>query len=154
MTKTLRTLTAGMFAMTLALAADNNNNTTSGSNAYQEMATRAIDIQKDAEWMSKHLKTRQIDRQQLEQHSAAVEENIAKLKGLVASVESNSGQAPAGETWQKVKTKVELLAIFHGKKKELLAQGDLSKNRGWLKAHADGIARRAEMLHQSASQLN
>lgn len=53
-----------------------------------------------------------------------------------------------------MKTKVELLAIFHGKKKELLSSGDLSKNRGWLRAHAEGIARRAEMLQRSANQMN
>lgn len=151
MNTTLRTLTAGVFAMTLAFAA--NNDTAGSQSPFREMESRAIEIQKDADWMSKHLKSRQIDRQQLEQHSTAVEENISKLKELVAAVESGES-VPSGETWEKVKTKVELLSIFHGRKKELMASSDLSKNRGWLKAHADGIARRAELLQQSASRLN
>ncbi len=138
--KTFRTLLTGIVAATLTFAANN-----SGTNPFQEIASRAVDVQKDAEWMSKHLKTRQIDRAQLEQHSSAVEQNIARLKELVTGLDSGVQSA------ELMKTKVELLSIFHGKKKELLSQGDLSKNRGWLRAHADGIAKRAEMLHRTAS---
>lgn len=144
---TLRTLMTAALAATFAFAANNT-----GANHAQEIASRAVSIQKDAEWMSKHLKTRQIDRQQLEQHAQSVEENIAKLKELVAGLESDG--AAKTDSLQLVKTKVQLLEIFHGKKKEILTQGDLSKNRGLLRAQADGIAKRAEMLQRTASQMN
>jgi hypothetical protein len=55
--------------------------------------------------------------------------------------------------WDLVKTKVELLNIFHTRKADLF-NSDLDKNRNLVRALADGIAKRARMLQQTASKLD
>jgi hypothetical protein len=145
----LKTLVTGVFAITVALAANNT-----AATPFEEIASRAVDIQKDASWMRQHLKAKQFDRQLLEERSNAVEQNIVRLKELVASLDASAVPAGQQEKFELMKTKVELLDIFHGKKKELLTQGDLARNRAWLRAHADGIAKRAGMLQKTASQMN
>lgn len=140
----LKTLIAGAFAITIAAAAT----------PFNEIASRATEIEKDANWMKQHLKAKQYDRQQLDEHASAVEQNIGRLRELVASLDTASLAPQEQQKVELMKTKVELLTIFHSKKKELLNQGDLSKNRSWLRAHADGIAKRAGMLHKTASQMN
>ena len=123
--------------------------------ALGEIGTHARALQKEAAAMSQQLKNKQVDKQLLEQKLAAVEENINKLRELVAGVEaSNPELTPAQkQSWELVKTKVELLNIFASYKKDLVAKEDIRKKRTLLRAHANGIAQRAAMLEQTASRI-
>lgn len=123
--------------------------------ALGEITNHARSLQKEAQTMSQQLKNKQVDKQLLEQKLATVEENINKLRELVASVEaSNPELTPTQkQNWELVKTKVELLNIFANYKKDLVTKDDLQKKRSILRAHANGIAKRAAMLEQTASKI-
>jgi hypothetical protein len=69
------------------------------------------------------------------------------------TIETQSNGSLNTPDWALVKEKVQLLAIFHQAKTELMANGDLRKQRTLLRAHADGMAKRAQMLQKTASRL-
>ncbi len=144
--KTLATLTM----MTLMAVTAGANNVPLG-----DIVTHAQAVRQEAEQLSTQLKAKQTNRESLEKGMAALEERIGKLKELVASTESAGPQlTPAQkEAWEKMKMKVDLLSVFANNKKEMMASGDIAKNRSFLKAHADGIAKRAAMLEQTASRM-
>lgn len=123
--------------------------------ALGEITNHARSLQKEAQTMSQHLKNKQVDKQMLEQKLATVEESVNKLRELVASVEaSNPELTPAQkQNWELVKTKVELLNIFANYKKDIVAKDDIQKKRNLIRAHANGIAKRAAMLEQTASKI-
>lgn len=122
--------------------------------ALGEITNHARTLQKEAQTMSQQLKNKQVDKQLLEQKLATVEQNIAKLRELVASVESTNPELTPSQkqNWELIKTKVELLNIFANYKKDLVANDDIQKKRSILRAHANGIARRAALLEQTASK--
>ncbi|MBL8179966.1 MAG: hypothetical protein JNK48_35125 [Bryobacterales bacterium] len=123
--------------------------------ALSELANHARSLQKEAQTMSQQLKNKQVDKQLLEQKLATVEESVGKLRELVAAVEaSNPELTPAQkQNWELVKTKVELLNIFTSYKKDLVTKDDVQKKRSLIRAHAEGIAKRAAMLEQTASRM-
>lgn len=137
----------------LAVTASANNNNITG--AIGEINSHALAVQKSAEWISQQLKSKQPDAQQLEQRLATVDENIGKLKDLVAGLEAShpSLTATQQQHWDKMKMKVDLLAVFANVKKDLLSKGELEKNRNLLRAHANGIAKRAVLLQQTAAKV-
>lgn len=123
--------------------------------ALGEITNHARSLRAEAQTMSQQLKNKQVDKQLLEQKLATVEESVAKLRELVASVEASNPELTPSQkqNWELVKTKVELLNIFTGHKKDLVGNDDIQKKRSLLRAHADGIAKRAAMLEQTAAKI-
>ncbi len=123
--------------------------------ALGEIANHARSLRTEAQTMSQQLKNKQVDKQLLEQKLATVEENVAKLRELIASVEASNPELTPSQkqSWELVKTKVELLNIFTNHKKDLVGKEDIQKKRSLLRAHAEGIAKRAAMLEQTAAKI-
>jgi hypothetical protein len=130
-------------------------NTFNMSTTLTDVSAHAQKVQRTAEEMSTLLKSKAVDRTVLEQRMEAVHQDVSRLKDLVATIEGSGLElTPAQQlNWQKLKTKVELLQVFANNKKDLLERGDLQKSRSFLRAHADGIAKRAAMLQQTAAKL-
>ena len=149
--KALAMLALGSLLSVTAFA----NNNLNMSTTLADVTTHAQKLQRTAEEMKTMLKSKAVDRAVLEQRMDAVHQDVAKLKDLVASVEATGMQfTPAQQiAWDKLKTKVQLLEVFANNKKNLLESGDVNKSRTFLRAHADGIAKRAAMLQQTASTL-
>jgi hypothetical protein len=145
-----RMLTLAIAACAAALTAAASNNSMAG-----DIASHAQRVQADAQAVSSSLKAKSFDRQAVLEKSAAIEENIEKLRELAASFEVSTPSLSASQqkSWELVKTKIELLHIFSNQKKALLDSGDLAKNRSWVRAHAEGIAKRAALLQKTASSL-
>lgn len=78
---------------------------------------------------------------------------IEKLRELVVLVETNTNGSLNTPDWALLKEKVQLLSIFHQAKRDLMAGSDLQKQRALLRAHANGMAKRAQMLQQTASRV-
>jgi hypothetical protein len=116
----------------------------------------AANIQRDAEKLSRDLKQKSLDEAQVKQDIAALNTDVAKLKQDVMDMDSKIGEmSPAQKKeWELVKTKAELLTIFAARKATLMESGELRKNRSMLRAHADGIAKRAAMLQQTVNRLD
>lgn len=123
--------------------------------ALSEITNHARSLRMEAQTMSQQLKNKQVDKQLLEQKLATVEENVAKLRELIASVEASNPELTPSQkqSWELVKTKVELLNIFTSHKKDLVGKEDIQKKRSLLRAHAEGIAKRAAMLEQTAAKI-
>ncbi len=115
----------------------------------------AANIEKDATALSLDMKAKSFDITKAKTDAESLGSDIAKLRKDVDEIDAGmsnlSGQQKAD--WELVKTKVQLLTIFHDRKSELM-NGDLSKNKGLIRAHADGIAKRARLLQQTANRLD
>ena len=111
-------------------------------------------IHSDAAELSKDLKSKTVDESKVKADIAALGDDIIKLRKDVETIDAslNSLTAEQKKDWELIKMKVQLLNIFYDRKTELLS-GDLKKNRSMLRAHADGIARRAAMLRDTAMKM-
>jgi hypothetical protein len=80
--------------------------------------------------------------------------DMAALHELIAEFEATNPQfsAAEGAQWKLVKEKVQILEIFHDQKKKL-ANEDFERNRNLIRAHANGVAMRAERLQRTLAQL-
>lgn len=120
----------------------------------EQMRDEARKLRDEARQASSLLKSKSVDAKSVLESLDAKEETIAKLRDLAATFEAAGSElTPAQrQQWDLVKTKIQLLEVFHGNKKRL-AEGDLRKNRGMVRAHADGLAFRAAALEKTLSTL-
>ncbi|MBK9168963.1 MAG: hypothetical protein IPM24_16040 [Bryobacterales bacterium] len=83
-----------------------------------------------------------------------LEKHVGTLHELVGSLEGERSSMTASQVaaLDRVKLKSELLHVFTNNKKNML-EGDWRKNRSMLRAKAEGIAKRAQALRQSARGL-
>lgn len=115
----------------------------------------AANIQRDAEKLSRDLKQKSLDQTQVKQDITSLNADVTKLKQDVTELDGKLGEMSAAQKkeWELVKTKAELLTIFAARKAALMESGEFQKNRSMLRAHADGIAKRAAMLQQTVNRL-
>lgn len=124
----------------------------------QEFAAQLLEsaknIERDAGLVSSALKSKSLDAGDVRSKIDAMSGDVTKLQELVARFEQGHPQMSERDTaeWKQVKEKVQLLEIFHGHK-QTLAAGDLAKNRTLLRAHADGVAKRAVKLQQTVTRM-
>ena len=117
----------------------------------QTILQHAKSIETDATQISTTLKSKKFDASGLKTQLDGAHSNFANLQKAVSQYEAaNPGTANSTE-WKAVKDRVELLGIFLDRKNELAS--DSQKNRGMLRAHAQGIAKRAADLQQTISRL-
>lgn len=111
-------------------------------------------IERDATAVQLALKSKTVDAGNVKAKIETMGTDVARLTQLVAEVDGSAPQLSERDQadWKLVKDKVTLLGIFHDQKK-VLADGDLAKNRGLLRAHAKGVAFRAQKLQETASRL-
>jgi len=147
MKTTLNTLAVLAFAATAAMA---------DTNTYQSIIGDAAKIQRDAEAISGHLKSKALDADAVKTKSTDLNKDIQSLRADLAAFEATNPSLTAEQKkhWELVKTKAELLLIFSDAKGKLLDSSDVQKNRSMLRAFSDGIAKRAQMLQQTAKKLD
>jgi hypothetical protein len=114
----------------------------------------AQNIERDANLVSAAIKTKTIDAEDVQKKIDAMSADIAALHELVAQFEATNPQFSASESaqWKLVKDKVQLLEIFHGQKKKL-AYEDFARNRSLIRAHAKGVAERAQKLQRTLAMF-
>lgn len=142
MRKQLITLTA----LTLGLS------TVAANTQLSDIRSHAANVQRQSESMSQLLKAKSPDVSQLREKLDLASADIAKLKTLVAELEGSSTVAQSRD-WQLLKERVQLLDIFHNAKREMVTTDQVAKKRSILRAHADGIAKRAAMLQVTVDRL-
>lgn len=141
-------LFGGLLLAAFPLAAD--------TQVFKGIIGDAAVIQRDAEEISKHLKSKSADYSEVKTKIETLGKDIAALRKDVQEFDAaHPGLSEQQKKdWELVKTKSELLLIFYDQKAKLVESGDIKKNRSMLRAHANGIAKRAAMLQQTASRLD
>ncbi len=126
------------------------------SKVFRDIVGDAAKIQQDATAINSQLRAKSPDFDAVRSRVEALNTDIESLRKDVEAIEANLSNLTEAQKkdWELLKTKVQLLMIFADQKKELLNSGDVRKHRTMLRAHAQGIAKRAEMLQQTASRLN
>lgn len=147
-----------MTLITMALAAMTATATEpahSAGSPLRELMNEAKAFEMQAREASQMLKNKKYDVAALQQALEKKGETLAKLQTLAASYEASaSSLTPAQQKdWETVKTKIKLLEIFHATKNDLVAK-DPNKNRSLLRAHAQGLALRAEALQKTLQRMN
>lgn len=122
---------------------------------FADIRSHAARVEQENREMARLLKSKQWDNSQLQAKLEATGQDLDKIKALVAELEgaSDSLSPSARKDWDLLRQKVQLLEIFHGAKKDLLSSGNVAKQRALLRAHAEGVAKRAAMLQQTAGRL-
>lgn len=135
-------------ALALPLMAD--------SQAFRGIIGDAANIQRDAEKLSRGLKQKTLDEAKLKEDITALNSDVAKLKQDVTELDGKLSSMTDAQKkeWELVKTKAELITIFAARKATMMESGEFKKNRSILRAHADGIAKRAAMLQQTVNRLD
>ena len=143
----LSAITTLAFAATAAMA---------DTTTYQNIIGDASKIQRDAEAISGHLKTKNPDAETVKAKSGDLNKDIQTLRDDLAAFEATNPSMTEQQKkdWGLVKTKAELLLIFSDSKNDALNSGDLKKNRSVIRAYSDGIAKRASMLQETVKKLN
>jgi len=141
-----KTLTGITFAAISAFALDRQ--------VVSQMAESAKTIETEAARIASALKSKKADPGEVKLKIDELSGSVVKLRELVARVES--GQLTLSERdradWQLVKDKVTLLEIFHAQKKKLADQ-DVARHRSLIRAHAGGLAKRAQKLQETVARL-
>jgi len=119
-----------------------------------QLLESAKNIERDAGLVSTALKSKAMDAGDVRSKIDAMGGDVTRLQELVSSYEAGHPQMSGRDAaeWRMVKEKVQLLEIFHGQKQKL-ASGDLAKNRTLLRAHAEGVAKRAVKLQETVARL-
>jgi hypothetical protein len=114
----------------------------------------ARNIERDAVLVSAAVKSKKIDPEDVKKKIDAMSADIATLQKHVADFEATNPQINERDRadWQLVKDKVQLVAIFHGQKQKLASE-DLVRHRNLIRAHANGVALRAEKLQETLTRL-
>lgn len=114
----------------------------------------ARNIERDAVLVAAAIKSKQIDAADVKMKIDAMTGDIEALQKHVAQFESSHPQLNERDRadWELVKAKVQLIEIFHGHKQRLASE-DPVRNRTLIRAHANGVAQRAEKLQQTLSKL-
>ena len=138
---------------TLALAA---TAAMADTNTYQSIIGDAAKIQRDAETISGQLKNKNPDVESVKAKSSELNKDIQSLRGDLAAFEATNPSLTEQQkkNWELVKTKAELLLVFSDSKNNLLNAGNMEKDRSMIKSYSDGIAKRAQLLQQTARKLD
>lgn len=116
------------------------------------IADHAESIHKESTAISAGLKAKKMDAREVSNRLEVAGQNIANLKNAVDAYEAANPSMAGSAEWKEVKERVALLEIFHKQKTELV-NSDFEKNRRMLRAHSEGVAKRAEGLLQTANRL-
>ena len=114
----------------------------------------AKNIQRDATLVSVAAKTKKFDSADIKVKIDAMDGDVRELQELVARFDSQNPELDQRDRddWNLIKTKVQLIEVFHARKKEL-ADEDLAGHRSLIRAHAEGVAKRAQLLHDALNKL-
>jgi hypothetical protein len=145
--KQLLTITACLGLAALTASAD--------TQVFRSMVGSAANIEQDAAAISRTLKSKNFDSAKVRADIEKIGSQIATLRQHADAFEANAPNLTDAQKkdWELVKTKIQLLTVFHERKSELLS-GDLMKNRSMLRAHSDGIAYRAKKLQETVNRLD
>ena len=145
--KTLTTTLLGLaFATVPAMALDHH--------FMDQVMQSAQNIERDAKDVNVVLRNKRAGMNEISPKLEAMGADVAKLRALVDEFEASQKTLSERDRtdWELLKERVRLIEIFHNQKSQLASQ-NLDKNRGLIRAHAQGVALRAARLQETAAKL-
>jgi hypothetical protein len=98
------------------------------------------------------VKTKTFNPSEVQSRLDAASAGVETLKQLVSDAEAAKAIPDSHAEWQKTKTLVALIEVYHNNKSTTLAD-DPGKKRTILKRYAEGLVTRSSMLQQSSKRL-
>jgi DNA repair ATPase RecN len=123
--------------------------------ALDEIAAHASKVRATASEAFQLLKNRNADFAKVKELTAALDQDAEALKAKVAEFEAANTSLTEREQreLEKLRSVALVMNVFVDNKLEILKSDDLQRQRILLRAKADGIVKRADMILQSASRL-
>jgi len=143
-------------ALTLTFAALTAIPAWADTKSFRDIIGDAANIQMDAEALRDGLNAKTLDADAIKAEVAALDKHVEQLQQDVDTLDAHLQDLTASQKkdWELAKTKVQLLNIFSDWKVALVESGDIRKNRSALRAHANGIAVRAQLLQRTVNRLD
>jgi hypothetical protein len=137
--KTLNRLFCGMLLTAVGALANDH---------LVQIRDEARNLEREFRAMHAAAKAKNFQATDLQEKVTATGTQVARLKSLSEEFEASNPKASSVPEWKQTKDLITLLEIFHGQKSQAVA----GRDKGLIKAHADGLARRAMMLHTAADK--
>lgn len=120
-----------------------------------ELVGEAKKVQLEAEQIAETLKPKRPDFDRVNSMMDSLVRHVGSVKSMVGVIEGKAGSFDADQKkhLDLMKTKADLLEVFAANKQNILAGDDAGKKRDLLRAKANGIALRAEMLQRTALKI-
>jgi hypothetical protein len=123
-------------------------------NPWNDLKAKAESTKSVANQLAQTLKqSKSADPSVLNEHTAKLDQHVDELKAVVAQIDASNLNAKQREEFEKMKQIAEVMDIFVENKKNIIANGDLQKQRRLLQAKAEGIALRSDLLLKSAAKI-
>ena len=158
--KTNRTIWSLILAVAAVPAYANETHDTSSLSSLkgpviEQVVSEAKKAQLEAREIADLLKRRRPDMARLESKLQYLAQHSSRLNELIASIDAAAWQLNPSQAaeFERMKQASQILNIFVDNKQKLLQSGQISKNRGLLRAKAEGIAKRAEFVQVSALRV-
>lgn len=125
------------------------------SAAIDEIVSHASKVRTTASEAAQHLKNRNADFAKVKDLVSTLDQDAEALKAKVAEFEAANTNLPERDLreLERLRSVATILNVFVDNKLEILKSDDLNRQRTLLRAKADGIVKRADMILQSASRL-
>lgn len=123
--------------------------------ALDEITSHASKVRATASEAFQHLKNRNADFAKVKELAATLDQDAEALQAKVAQLEAASTNLPERDLreLERLRSVATIMNVFVDNKLEILKSDDLQRQRALLRAKADGIVKRADMILQSASRL-
>jgi len=116
-----------------------------------QIRDHARDLEQDFRGMHSAVKSKKINQADLQARLDATAVRLEELKSVANEFAAANPELAASKDGKLAQDLVALIAHFHDQKSQLVEAG--AKNKGLLKTHAEGLAKRASMLRQVAERL-
>lgn len=123
-------------------------------NPWNNLAAKAESAKSVANQLALTLKqSKSPDAAVLNDHTAKLDQHVEELKAVVSQIDPSNLNAKQREEVEKMKQITEVMDVFVANKKNIIAGGDVQKQRRLLQAKAEGIALRSDLLLKSAAKI-
>lgn len=116
----------------------------------ESITESANKTQAEAREIAAMLKVKKPDFDAVKNRMATLESHSDELTKMIEEAEPTLGSQAE---FAKVRELAKIVAVFVDNKKAMLESDDRAKNRELLRAKADGIAQRAELIRRAAQKL-
>ena len=154
MRTTLSVITLAL-GTSMLFGADVNAGASTPRNTAERLLAESRAARQTATQMAEHLKKKNADLSEVNEHIASVEESATKIQTLLKELEtstSNLNDRQRAALDRSVKL-AEVMNVFLNNKKTMLADGASAEEIATMRAQAIGVAKRAELIEKSVSKM-
>ena len=152
---TLNAMILGLCTAAGLLANDVNPNALTPKQTAEQLLTAATSTRKASLDLVAQLKAKNADLSKVSEDVSVIEKSAEAISSLVATMESHTNELTSKQKAElpKAKQLSELLQLFLAQKKDLVADGATPEERERIRAKAQMVAQRAEILEKLVRRM-